>query len=163
MSVNEAAQYKKCPYCAETILAEALKCRYCGTDFNLEQERMAQIARRADEILAANKSIKEVSQTIRYVEEQLEEFGDKSEPQPLSWGGIIVGLLVLWFFMPNEICIGGSLVMLAVGLMLRSASSLSQSDMERKTQLVTRLNDLHQQKQQLQTRIDTLQSSVLAR
>lgn len=94
MNLNKS---KQCPYCAETILADAVKCRFCGS--TLERDRFLQgwtRKRRHGKIagvcsgLAVQFALPVTILRLAFI--VLTFFG--------GWG--IVIYLALWFIMPDE-------------------------------------------------------------
>ena len=88
---------KKCPYCAEIILLEAIACRYCGRELNQEMPGVLS-AKRADLTSKLTELEKTLVSRERYLQEQSQLENEAQRQVTWAWIGIVLGLFLIPVF-----------------------------------------------------------------
>jgi hypothetical protein len=96
---------RKCPYCAEEILTDAVICRFCGREVNQTDES----AKRKAIKLVMQKQLDELEKWIntndRYIQEQMEIVRNANSSTTWGWVIFILGLILAPVLVGIVICI----------------------------------------------------------
>lgn len=151
---------KRCPYCAEDILAEAIVCRYCGRD--LAAKPVLQKVNNGEVIRSVRGELARVQRDISASELALRQLEEQISKTKANWGGFILGMLVLVVLLGLELFIivilPITLIVLVVGSLYRG-SKRGQLQTE-KGNIYANLDRLHKKHASLTQQIIELEAGL---
>lgn len=151
-------RYKQCPFCAETILYEAQKCRFCGSDLNPNSHRALMQSQRDLELRTLYTALDSVNAQIRQGEQHLYALDDKNSGT--SWGGFIIGFLLLFLCVPWNLTLIILLVLIPIALIFGGTAKGKSSNNSARNNQLRYLMELDNRRKQIHTRISHLNSTV---